>query len=95
LGFEQSAWVPFNPPEATVVIGGLIWGALRIIGAVGLFKNLKWGLSLCMFTCALAIASMFEHMPFELMDATLGGIALILILIQYFGKTKAVESNTK
>gem|GEM_PF-6537739 len=48
-----------------------------------------------MFTCALAIASMFEHMPFELMDATLGGIALILILIQYFGKTKAVESNTK
>ena len=91
LGFEQSAWIPFDPPEPMVVIGGVIWGVLRIIGAAGLLKNLKWGLALSVFTCAIAITAMFEHMPFGLMDATLGGIALILMLTQYFGKTKAIE----
>ena len=91
LGAEQSAWIPFDPPVPTVVIGGVIWGVLRIIGAIGLIKNLKWGLALSVFTCAIAIAAMFDHMPFGIMDATLGGIALILILTQYFGKTKASE----
>ena len=91
LGSEQGAWVPFEPPEPTVVIGGVIWGVLRIIGAVGLLKNLKWGLALSVFTCAIAIAAMFEHMPFGLMDATLGGTALILILTRYFDKAKATE----
>jgi hypothetical protein len=91
LGAEQGAWVPFDPPEPAVMIGGIIWGTLRIIGAVGLLKNLKWGLVLSMFTCAIAIVAMFEHMPFGLMDATLGGVALILMLTQYFGKTKAAQ----
>ena len=91
LGVEQSEWVPFAPPEPAVVIGGVIWGVLRIIGAVGLLKNLKWGLALSMFTSATAIMAMFEHMPFGIMDAILGGIALILMLTQYFGKKKATE----
>jgi len=91
LGAEQGAWVPFDPPEPTVVIGGVIWGVLRIIGAVGLLKNLKWGLVLSVFTGAIALVAMFDHMPFGLMDATLGGSALILMLTQYFGKAKATE----
>jgi uncharacterized membrane protein (DUF2068 family) len=91
LGAEQSALVPFDPPALAVVLGGVIWGTLRIIGAVGLYKNLKWGLALSVFTCAVAIADMFSHMPFGLMDATLGGTALILMLTQYFGKAKATD----
>ena len=91
LGADVSAFVPFDPPPPMVVIGGVIWGAIRLIGGIGLFKNLKWGLALSVITCIIAISAMFEHLPFGLMDATLAGTALILILTQYFGKKKAIE----
>lgn len=54
-----------------------------------MLKNLKWGLALSVITCVIAITKMFEVLPFGLMDATLAGIALVLILTQYFGKEKA------
>ena len=91
LGVEPSAFVPFVPPPPEIVIGGVIWGVLRLIGGIGLLKNLKWGLALSVINCTIAISAMFEHMPFGLMDATLAGTALILMLTQYFGKKKATE----
>ena len=91
LGADPGAWVPFDPPPAEVVIGGVIWGVLRLIGGIGLLKNLKWGLALSIINCVIAISAMFEHLPFGLMDATFAGAALILILTQYFGKKKVAE----
>jgi len=38
---------------------------------------------------------MFEMMPFGLMDATLGGAALILMLTQYFGNQKIIDNRGK
>ena len=91
LGADVSDIVPFDPPAPMVVIGGVIWGVLRLIGGIGLFKNLKWGFALSVITCIIAISAMFEHLPFGLMDATLAGAALILMLTQYFGKKKVDE----
>jgi hypothetical protein len=91
LGAEAGAWVPFDPPPPEVVIGGVIWGTLRLMGGIALLKNLKWGLALSVINCVIAISAMFEHMPFGLMDATLAGIALVLILTQYFGGKKIIE----
>ncbi|MCL2168712.1 MAG: hypothetical protein FWB74_01640 [Defluviitaleaceae bacterium] len=88
LGAQIPDFIPFEPPPPEIVIGGVILGILRIIGAVGLLKNLKWGLALSIFTCALAIIKMFDFMPFGIMDAALGSSALILMLTEYFGKTK-------
>jgi len=90
LGAEPSELVPFDPPAPEIVIGGIVWGALRIIGSIGMLKNLKWGLALSVINCTIAIAKMFEVMPFGLMDAVLGGAALILMLTQYFGKKKLI-----
>ena len=91
LGVEQSAWVPFDPPPLGVVLVGVIWGIIRIIGGVGLLKNLKWGLALSVITCTIALVKMFEMLPFGIMDGILGGTALILMLTQYFGNKKATE----
>ena len=91
LGADVGAFVPFEPPPPIIVIGGVIWGVLRLIGGVGLLKNLKWGFALSLITCVIAISAMFEHLPFGLMDATLAGVALILMLTQYFGKKKVDE----
>jgi len=90
LGAEPSPLVPFDPVPLDVAIGGVIWGVLRLIAGIGLIKSFKWGLVLSALVCFMAISAMFEHMPFGLMDAVLGGTALILILTQYFGNKKIV-----
>ena len=91
LGAEASAFIPFDPPSPAIVIGGVIWGVLRLISGIGLFKGLMWGLVLSVINCIIAISKMFEVLPFGLMDAILAGTALILILTQYFGKKKIIE----
>ena len=74
-----------------MVIVGLIWGAIRLIGAIGLYKNLMWGLALSVINCVIALAFMIVLLPFGIMDGVLAGVALILILTQYFGKKRIVE----
>lgn len=91
FGAEQGAWVPFDPPSPEILIGGVIWGVLRLIGGIGLLKNRKWAFVFSIITCVIAISAMFEHLPFGLLDAILGGAALILMLTGYFGKKKIVE----
>jgi len=91
LGAEPSELIPFDPVSLDVAIGGVIWGVLRLIAGFGLLKGLKWGFVLSALVCFMAISSMFEHMPFGLMDATLGGTALILMLTKYFGKKRIEE----
>jgi len=91
FGVEPSASVPFDPPTADVLIAGLIWGVIRLIGGVGLFKNRMWGLALSVINCVIAIAMMMTILPFGLMDGLFAGTALILILTRYFGKKKILE----
>jgi len=91
LGAEPGAWVPFDPPSPDILIGGVIWGVLRLIGGIGLLKNQRWALVLSIINCTIAISAMFAHLPFGLMDAVLGGVALILMLTGYFGKKKIIE----
>ncbi|MCL2356575.1 MAG: hypothetical protein FWC70_05365 [Defluviitaleaceae bacterium] len=92
LGAEQNEFVPFDPPSPEIIIGGVIWGILRIIAGVGLFKNRKWGFALSVIFCAVTIAKMFEVLPFGLMDAVLAGSALILMLTAYYGKRKIEDA---
>jgi len=90
LGAEVPEWMPFAPPPQEVVIAGLVWGAIRLIGGIGLFKNLKWGLVLSVINCVIALSMMMHILPFGIMDGILAGTALILMLTQYFGNTKIV-----
>jgi len=81
----------FAVPEPDFVIAGLIWGAIRITGGIGLFKNYMWGFALSIVTCVVALILMMDMLPFGIMDGILAGSALILMLTRYFGKKKIVE----
>jgi len=61
-----------------------------MIGGIGLFKNMMWGLVLSIINCIIAMAMMMTVLPFGIMDGVLAGTALILILTKYFGKKKIV-----
>ena len=91
LGAELAEWMPFAPPSPEIVIAGFVWGGIRLISGIGLFKNLMWGFALSIINCVIAIAMMMHVLPFGIMDGILASTALILILTQYFGKKKIIE----
>ena len=74
-----------------MMVMSAIFGTVRLIGAVGLLKNRKWGLVLSVINCVVTMALMIFMLPAGIVDGVLACTALVLILTQYFGKRKIVE----
>lgn len=74
-----------------MLIVGTIYGIVRIIGAIGLWKNRMWGLVLSIINCVITMTLMMFMLPAGVMDGILSCSALILILLQYFGNKKIVQ----
>lgn len=73
--------------------GGLmeagVFGALRIVGAVGLLRNRMWGLALSLVS-AVTLALMIFLLPAGITDGLLSGTALVLILPAWLGATRVI-----
>lgn len=67
-----------------------IFGATRIIGAVGLLKNRMWGLALSIINCIVTMILMVFMLPAGIVDGIFASTALILMLTAYFGKRKII-----
>lgn len=94
--FDMSKYFSFIVPYLQdnlylMSITGLIYGVVRVIGAVGLWKNRMWGLILSVINCVITMALMIFMLPAGIMDGILACSALILILVQYFGNRKIVN----
>ncbi len=74
-----------------MLIMGAIYGIVRIIGAVGLWKNKMWGLILSVINCVITMTLMMFMLPAGIIDGILACSALILILLQYFKDKKIIE----
>lgn len=81
----------FQDHMILMLMVGLIYGIVRIIGAIGLYQNRMWGLVLSVINCVITMVLMVLMLPAGIIDGVLAGSALILILTQYFGKRKIVE----
>lgn len=74
-----------------MLIMGMLYGIVRVIGAVGLWKNRMWGLVLSILNCIITMILMMFMLPAGIMDGVLAFSSLILILTQYFGDKKIIE----
>lgn len=74
-----------------MLIMGMLYGIVRVIGAVGLWKNRMWGLVLSILNCIITMILMMLMLPAGIMDGVLACSSLILILTQYFGDKKIIE----
>ena len=74
-----------------MLVMGAIYGTVRVIGAVGLWKNKMWGLALSVINCVITMALMMFMLPAGIMDGILAITALILILTQYFENKKIID----
>lgn len=71
-----------------MLVMGAIYGAMRVIGAVGLLKRRMWGLVLSVINCVVTMALMIFMLPAGIVDGLLSCTALVLMLTAYLGKTK-------
>lgn len=63
----------------------MFMGVIRIIGAVGLWKNRMRGLVLSVINCVVTMVLMMFMLPAGIVDVILACTALVLILLEYFG----------
>ena len=74
-----------------MLIMGMLYGIVRVIGAVEKKKNRMWGLVLSILNCIITMILMMFMLPAGIMDGVLACSSLILILTQYFGDKKIIE----
>jgi len=70
---------------------GVISGFLRILAAIGIFVNRRWGWALGVLISATTFVSLTFYLPFGIMDAILSGAVLILLLVFNYGNAKIAE----
>ena len=75
----------FQNNMSFMLIIGMIYGTVRVIGAIGLWKNRMWGLVLSIINCIITMALMMFMLPAGIIDGILACSALIFILFEYFG----------
>ncbi|NLI54857.1 MAG: hypothetical protein GX417_11165 [Clostridiales bacterium] len=71
----------FNSNLVLLNVCSLIYGALRIIAAKGLFSNRKWGLELSIILSVITLTLMMFVLPAGIMDGLLSGAVLLLLLM--------------
>lgn len=74
-----------------MIVMGAIYGIVRVVGAVGLWKNKMWGLALSIINCVVTMALMMFMLPAGIIDGILACSALLLMLMQYFGDRKIID----
>ena len=74
-----------------MLVMGAFYGIVRVIGAIGLWKNRMWGLVLSVINCVVTMVLMIFMLPAGIVDGILAVTALILILKQYFGNKKIIR----
>ena len=74
-----------------MLVMGALYGVVRVIGTVGLWKSRLWGLILSIINRAVTMAFMMFMLPAGILGGILSCSALPLMLTQYFGDKKVIE----
>ena len=69
----------------------VIFGVTRVIGAVGVLRNRKWGFILSVINCVITMNLMLFMIPAGIADGILTCTALVLLLSGYFRNQKIIE----
>lgn len=71
-----------------MIVMGVIYGMVRVIGAIGLLKNRMWGFTLSIINCIVTMLLMSFMLSMGIIDGILACSVLILMLLQYYEKVK-------
>lgn len=93
LGILTGEAPPFIFPEIRghwqqAIFIGFVSGVIRVVAAVGVFRGMKWGITLGILFSAITFAGLTFYLPYGVMDALLSGIVLVLLVMAYWGKER-------
>ncbi len=92
IGRHFSFIIPYFQENLSIMLMiGVIYGVMRVVGAMGLLRNRMWGLVLSVINCIVTMALAIFMLPAGIFDSILASSALVLIMTQYFGKRKIIE----
>lgn len=69
----------------------MIYGSVRLVGAVGLWKNRMWGFVISVINCITTMVLMIFMLPAGIMDGIFSCSSLLLIMTEYFGNRQINE----
>lgn len=72
-----------------------IFAAIRITGAIALWRGRMWGLALSAIFCVVTLAQMVFLMPAGLADGILSGGALAFMLCGWFGGRSIEDARSQ
>ena len=70
---------------------GMIYGSVRVVGAIGLWKNRMWGFVISVINCITTMVLMIFMLPAGIMDGIFACSSLLLIVTKYFGNRRINE----
>lgn len=80
-----------NNINATCALG-VIFGIIRLVAALGVFLNRKWGLVLGLLISTITYIIITFYLPLGIVDGVLSGIVLISLLLTVYGRRPIVEN---
>ncbi len=84
-GIPKFIFEPLRNNVRQTMIIGVIFGFLRVISAIAIFVNLMWGWSLAVVISIVTLIVMTLFLPMGIVDGILSSVALVCLLISYFG----------
>jgi drug/metabolite transporter (DMT)-like permease len=93
MPFYTFSWSYLQSNALMVLVIGIILGALKIIAAIGIIKNLMWGMVLGCINCIIMLLLLTFYLPAGITDAILSGTALFFLLLGYFGRKQIVNEG--
>lgn len=77
----------FDNQAAWLVPLFLFYTSLRVISAIGLWRNRMWGFWLALFVSAATLIMAPLLLPFTTIEMLLNGILVAILLMGFFGET--------
>ena len=92
---EYSKYISFIVPYLQenlflMLIMSGIYGGMKIISGIGLLKNRMWGFVFAIINCVIVMALMIFMLPAGIMDGVFSCTALVLLLMEYYGKKEII-----
>ncbi len=84
-------FTPLQENLKVTTLLGEVFGAIRIIAAIGIFLNLMWGWALGVVISVVTYIVMTIYLPMGIVDGIISTITLVGLFIAFFGNQPVIH----